>query len=385
MSEYQCYEFLALDRPLTDAQMAEVRALSTRAEITATRFVNSYHWGSFRGDPHRMVERYYDAHLYVTNWGTRQVILRIPKTTLALDVVEPYCLDDESFACWTTKTHLILSLCSEDDEDDFDGTAEHALHSLAGLRAELAAGDLRPLYLAWLSALGKWEREDDNEDAFRKVTEPAVPAGLNTLTAAQRALADFLRVDRDLLEAAAQASGEPVGVSVTRKDLEPLVAALPEREKNSFLVRCALGQEPGLPAVLRNRLLPHPEPPAAGRRTAAELLDAAYRTREARHQEAVRAAEEDERRQAAARTAARERRLSVVTGQGESAWKRVEDHIAAKKASDYDAALDLLTDLHEISNRTNDLDHFRNRLNDLRHRHHNKPALLRRLTNSELP
>jgi len=33
MSEYQCYEFLALDKPLTDKQRAELRELSTRAEI----------------------------------------------------------------------------------------------------------------------------------------------------------------------------------------------------------------------------------------------------------------------------------------------------------------------------------------------------------------
>jgi predicted HTH transcriptional regulator len=31
MSEYQCYEFVALDRPLTAKQMAELRAISTRA------------------------------------------------------------------------------------------------------------------------------------------------------------------------------------------------------------------------------------------------------------------------------------------------------------------------------------------------------------------
>ncbi|MFI6991817.1 hypothetical protein ACI2LC_09125 [Nonomuraea wenchangensis] len=43
MSEYQYYEFLAIDRPLTDKQQAEVRALSTRAHITATSFTNEYH------------------------------------------------------------------------------------------------------------------------------------------------------------------------------------------------------------------------------------------------------------------------------------------------------------------------------------------------------
>jgi hypothetical protein len=42
MSEYQYYEFLALDRPLTQKQRGELRSISTRVEITATRFVNEY-------------------------------------------------------------------------------------------------------------------------------------------------------------------------------------------------------------------------------------------------------------------------------------------------------------------------------------------------------
>ncbi len=47
MSSYQYYEFLAVDRPLAERQQAEVRALSTRARITATSFTNEYHWGDF--------------------------------------------------------------------------------------------------------------------------------------------------------------------------------------------------------------------------------------------------------------------------------------------------------------------------------------------------
>ena len=38
MSEYQYYEFLAIDRPLERSEIAELRSLSTRAEITPTRF-----------------------------------------------------------------------------------------------------------------------------------------------------------------------------------------------------------------------------------------------------------------------------------------------------------------------------------------------------------
>ena len=71
MSEYQYYEFLALDRPLTAKQRAELRSISSRAEITATRFTNEYQWGDLKGDPLQMVKEYFDAFLYLANWGTR--------------------------------------------------------------------------------------------------------------------------------------------------------------------------------------------------------------------------------------------------------------------------------------------------------------------------
>ena len=95
MSEYQYYEFLAVDRPLDERAQAEVRSLSTRAEITATSFVNEYHWGDFRGNPSELMRRYYDAHLYLASWGTRQVMLRLPSTVLELDVAEQYCVGDQ--------------------------------------------------------------------------------------------------------------------------------------------------------------------------------------------------------------------------------------------------------------------------------------------------
>jgi hypothetical protein len=34
VSEYQSYEFMALDRPLTPAEIAELRSISTRAQIS---------------------------------------------------------------------------------------------------------------------------------------------------------------------------------------------------------------------------------------------------------------------------------------------------------------------------------------------------------------
>jgi hypothetical protein len=42
MSEYQYYEFQAVDRPLSKAEMAELRALTSRATITPSLLRNVY-------------------------------------------------------------------------------------------------------------------------------------------------------------------------------------------------------------------------------------------------------------------------------------------------------------------------------------------------------
>src|SRR5258707_13466687 len=91
MSEYQYYEFLALDRPLTAKQRAELRSISSRAEITATRVTNEYQWGDLKGDPLQMVKGYFDAFLYLANWGTRQARFRLPGGGLDPGTAGGYC------------------------------------------------------------------------------------------------------------------------------------------------------------------------------------------------------------------------------------------------------------------------------------------------------
>jgi hypothetical protein len=61
MSEYQYYEFVAIDEPLTPKQMAELRSRSSRASITSTSFINVYQWGDLKGDPIDWMRRYFDS------------------------------------------------------------------------------------------------------------------------------------------------------------------------------------------------------------------------------------------------------------------------------------------------------------------------------------
>src|SRR5471030_1665425 len=82
MSEYQYYEFQAIDRPLSEADRQALRNLSTRARITAASFTNSYEWGDFKGDPAKLMERWFDLHLYLANWGARRLMIQLPNRLL---------------------------------------------------------------------------------------------------------------------------------------------------------------------------------------------------------------------------------------------------------------------------------------------------------------
>ena len=94
MSEYQYYEFQAIDRPLSNAEQDEVRALSSRAEVNArsARFV--YNYGEFRGDETALMRKYFDAMLYMANWGTRKLLFRFPLESVDRQALQAYTVED---------------------------------------------------------------------------------------------------------------------------------------------------------------------------------------------------------------------------------------------------------------------------------------------------
>lgn len=227
------------------------------------------------------MEDFYDAHLYLANWGTRRIMLRLPRRLLDLDVAEQYCVGDHVTA-WSTDEHLVLDLMSEDESDDFDVEAQGSLSAIVGIRAELAAGDHRSLYLAWLAGYGTWERD---EYAFDRAEdgelEPPVPPGLHTLTAAQRELADFLRLDDDLLAVATEASLPRTETTDDLGQLTAWVKNLSPAEKDQFLLQVVQEQAATAQMEMLRRFRDEsttasPSPP---RRTVADLLDGAARRR----------------------------------------------------------------------------------------------------------
>lgn len=372
MSEYQYYEFVAVDRPLTAAQQGELRALSTRARITSSSFVNEYQWGDLKGDPRVWMEHYFDAHLYLANWGTHRIVLRWPRNLLDPATAATYCVG-ESAHSWATREHVILDLSSEDEDAEEWWEHEGQLASIIPVRAEVAAGDTRVLYLAWLLCVQGRELDEDS-------VEPPVPPGLGILSGPLRALADFLRLDEDLLAVAAEASPTRTTRAVSATALRRWVAGLPEVDKDAVIVRILRGEDTHLRAELLRRYHDRSAPAAyGGGRTVGELLagtEAGWSRRQQLADERV-AAERARREQAAA--VAREQRLNALAGGQEQAWRRVVTMIETKKPKEYDAVVDLLADLKALAERDGQTSAFSQRIRRLREEHARKPSLLDRL------
>ncbi len=193
MSEYQYFEFQAVDRPLSKRQMADLRSYSTRARITRASFVNEYSWGNFKGNADAWMEKYFDAFLYLANWGTRIFKLRLPVKLLSAKTARLYAIGEHA-AARVRNGNVILSFYSENEDGEDSVESDGWLASLISLRAELARGDLRSLYLGWLLCVQNGELEPD-------APLPPVPPGLTKLTAPVASLADFLRIDGALVRA----------------------------------------------------------------------------------------------------------------------------------------------------------------------------------------
>lgn len=376
MSEYQYYEFTAVDRPLTAREQAELRSLSTRADITATRFVNTYQWGDFKGNPRQLMECYFDAHLYLANWGTRQLMLRLPKRVLDPATVADYCVGDSASA-WTASGHVIVRLNREDEDgtDEWDLDGHGLLASIVPVRAALAAGDLRLLYLGWLRCVQSLELADEEP-------EPPVPAGLGTLRASLTAVAEFLCIDPDLIAAAAAGSAQAAADEPTAAQLRTWVRRLPARDKDTILTDLITGGDNHLRSQLIRRYRDeHPtdaSTPTAPR-TAGELLAVAADLRAERERRDAEKREQDRIRRERSAAAARQRHLDALAVDQPAVWQRVHELIATKKPREYDTAVQLLVDLRDLGERDGNTAPFRQRLAELRTVHARKPSLLERL------
>jgi len=375
MSEYQYYEFQAVDRRLGEPEMQELRRYSSRARITPTSFVNEYSFGNFKGDQDLWMEKYFDAFLYLANWGTHILMVRVPTRLLSGKVARQYCPGAPA-AVSEKGGNLIFTFVSEEEPTGEWIEGDGSLSSILPIRDELARGDLRALYLGWLL----WAQE--GKPAEREA-EPPVPANLGELSGPLSNLVEFLRIDPDLLAVAAQSSPSTKPDPAGRKELAAWVAALPPNEKDTLLVRLVEGGDAHLGTELHTRFLrdrsartPVTEGP---RRTVGELLAAAEAQGRKRRQEEARAAAEAKARREREAAIAREKHLDALASRGPELWASVNELIATRQPKSYDAAVRHLIDLRDLATRQGTMAEFARRVAALREAHVRKQAFVTRL------
>jgi len=400
MSEFQYYEFLAVDQPLSTEQMRELRAISTRAQITPTRMTNTYTFGDFKGDPAELVTSYFDAHVYVANWGTHELILGFHRQAVDVDHLKQYAVEANSgYVSGLTvveRGDRVLVTFAYSDEDGGggwleEGEAEGWMPSLIQLRADILNGDLRAMYVGWLAGAtynpsededDEFDEDDEEEDGGDPhpsgQLEPPVPPGLARLSAPLRSLTEFLSLDTATVAVAAERSGTLAATQPSAPAIAGWVGGLPSDEKDALLVRVIQG-ETSVGAELLRRIradtgMTGASPVAEGTpRTARELATAG----------AERANELDQRRQAS-EARKRQEYLESLVGKEGALWQRVEEFIDQKQARPYDEAVDLLKTLRDLAAYRQQALAFTERLSALRLRHKSKVSFVQRLDKTGL-
>ena len=258
MSEFQQYQFRAIDQPLAESQRKEVNSWSSRASASSTSVTFTYHYGDFKKDEKKAMEEYFDAMLYVANWGTKRLMFRFPrkavdeKAMLQYTIVPEYAESYLDF--YTSKNFIILDISlNEEDGGGWIEDDEYDLSDFLSIREDIIQGDYRSLFICRLKIAEEdqdIEKDEYEETEYEKREEPPVPPGLKKGNATLKALQDFFNIDEALIKTWANKSEE---IENKKIDYASLINQLSSEEKNDYLLRL-IRKEPRLDIILKKRL-----------------------------------------------------------------------------------------------------------------------------------
>ena len=256
---------------------------------------------------------------------------------------------------------------------DLDETCEEWLESLAPLRSDVISRDLRLFYLLWLSAVERGFLRDESKEPL---------AGIGPLSAPLDVFAKFVKIDSDLVQSAAELSGNTyeggASVDVSRN----AIASIPDREKVELLRRVVNG-DPHVAADIRTRARAA-QRTARGRtpgtrRTVAEIRKRMLAVGNERRAAAVRRREAERLRKAREAEQRRRARIDSVRRRGARVWIEIESEINSRTPQGYDRAIGLLMDLRTLSEETGTVGAFSRQVRGIKERHRRKWRFLERL------
>lgn len=330
MSEYQYYEFQTIGRTLDKVSLQKLEELSSRAIVTSSKAIYTYSYSDFRGDPKEILADYFDIMLYLTNFGERQLMFRLPLNLIDPSKLDIYCREDV-ISYSIHGDFLVLDLSIYDEEGGGWVEGEGLLDNLIMIRNDLLLGDFRALYMVWLAAIQFYLI---GEDEF----EPPIPDNLKKLPNRLNCLIDYFKLNNFLVKAAAELSTE---VTKSAEVLEKLITNLADQEKNQFLLGL-LNDEPDLKIKFEKKLedciSKNGKKNQFNPRSAGELKDSAEKIYDQENKKIKMEKEE-----------IRNKQLQLLVGQEGKIWGEINNFMSLKTAKGYDMAVKLLHDLKDLS------------------------------------
>ena len=336
MSEYQFYEFRTVDKPLSKKAKNEIANWSSRTNPSNTGAVFTYSYGNFPKDEIKVVEKYFDAMFYISNWGTKQLVFKLPNNLIDIRKIRQYCTEN-GLKLIEKQEFTLLNICIEDEEGGGEWIeGEGWLTSLLSLRNDILAGDFRSLYLIWLKTtiedvLQEWG------DVDLESKEPEVPNNLNSLNGALSDFIDIFEIDKNTIVVASEKT-KTDSLSGIEKYSDQ-IQKLTDDEKNNFLFRL-LENEPLLNLKLENKLKTYIEKLDNGsktQRTIGEITNSLKKLKEA--EKYAKAKKKEEKRLA---------KFKKLENEELDLWKNVIILIDEKKTKSYDEAIKILQDIKEL-------------------------------------
>ena len=372
MSEYQYYEFAAIDGPISDEGLRYARGCSSRAEVSRVRWQNTYNFGDFHGSVETLL-KYYDAHFYIANWGTVRLGLAFPKGALALEAVQPYLRGGERYEDTLTVKEIgdrcVVWWERNEEGGWWETGGEGLIDELIGVREELLRGDYRALFLGWLADFDPDEWQEPEDGA---VVLPPIPPGLDQLSPALAALVEHFAVDADAL---AVAAGLAQASAPDRIPMAAVLEGLSVSEMRALLARVADGGGSSVMNELNRLTYPRVEIPVGQAMRCTDFAARIIEAREARQKKEAGAAAAKRQREAEQRR----QHLASVMQRADAVWSGLAPLMDQKIASAYDQVAAQLQELHDAYAQAGDLHGFEQKLAGFRDRYANRPAMLRRI------
>lgn len=344
MSEYQFYDFYAIDKALSPAQHKTVASYSSRSTTSSRRATFVYNYGDFRYEPENVLADFFDIAIYVANWGSRRLLMRFPANLVdfsaLMDYQYEYAGDCYEYVRIKKKGKFVIVDLWAEQEGGYWIDGDGWLDDLLSVREQILEGDYRVLYLAWLrfATLDLLTLEEDEvyEGEEGDLIEPPVPANLGKLDTGLKNFVKFWNIDKDIIASASKTS--KVKKAKDKLDLSKFIGKLSAKDKEELLHQLLI-DETQAQYQLKQKLqdfLPQKKSTKKAQegRTVAEIVAKHSNAKQSRLKKENKAADK-----------AYKKRMEEIGIDKSVLWKEVNRNASLKTGAGYEKATDMLKDL----------------------------------------